>query len=89
MSSVEITAKQLVKDADIIRKIIQLRVNTWPVLGPGCCMEYHATASEFSLKNLVKLSDDLVAKATWVPSLQAREIGKITGTCVNLYVSKR
>lgn len=67
-----IPARQLSKDLEIMNKVLQLRVNTWAVLGNGCCMEYHAAAGERSLANLVKTSDDLVLNSSWVPSFQAR-----------------
>jgi hypothetical protein len=70
-------AKVILKDLDVIAKILQLRVNTWAVLGSGCCLQYHASAGEFSLSHLVQASEDLVSKNAWVQSFQCREIERM------------
>ena len=68
----KLSAKQMVKDIEILKKIMQLRVNTWAVLGNDCCMEYHATAGNSTLQALVQASDNLSINASWIPSFQAR-----------------
>lgn len=72
-----ISAKQLLKDLDVLSKVVQLRVNTWTVLGSGCCMDYHASAGEFSLEYLIRISDNLVMNNAWVQSYQCREIERM------------
>ena len=66
------SSKVLTKDLALMQKLIHLRVNTWVVLGPGCCMDYHASAGEHSLQHLVQISEDLHSKSSWIPSLQQR-----------------